>query len=213
MKVSFILATIAVGAHAFSPTTPTLQQQRLKPLRGHITGDNVNESSLTTASTSRRSFFNDIAAFASAGVTLATVNSIHPSIDNNNVAWASGGATAGGAYLLSAKQRYNERVIAGIKELLDVVDSLKSGSLDSARAYFIARDDTGSWKDATAAGYLLSNAFRTNSSTPPDRLPAVKVSLLKYCIDILAFCGFRGLRCLVEVVSDSITLLYFNLFF
>ena len=176
MKVSFILATIAVGAHAFSPTTPTLQQQRLKPLRGHITGDNVNESSLTTASTSRRSFFNDIAAFASAGVTLATVNSIHPSIDNN-VAWASGGATAGGAYLLSAKQRYNERVIAGIKELLDVVDSLKSGSLDSARAYFIARDDTGSWKDATAAGYLLSNAFRTNSSTPPDRLPAVKVSL------------------------------------
>ena len=28
---------------------------------------------------------------------------------------ASGGATAGGAYLLSAKQRYNERVVAGEK--------------------------------------------------------------------------------------------------
>ena len=84
------------------------------------------------------------------------------------------GATAGGAYLLSAKQRYNERVKTSIKGLLQTEESLKNGDSKSANAYFDG-EDAGSWKDLTAAGYLLSNAFRRTSTTPPDSLPSVKV--------------------------------------
>ena len=91
-------------------------------------------------------------------------------------ATASGGATAGGAYLLSAKQRYNERVKASIQGLLALEGSLKNGDSKPAKAYFES-EDGGSWKDLTSAGYLLSNAFRRNSTTPPDSLPAVKVRL------------------------------------
>jgi hypothetical protein len=82
--------------------------------------------------------------------------------------WASGGATAGGAYLLSAKQRYNERVKAGVKGFAE------SGNVDGIRSYF-ASEDVGSWKDLSTAGYLLANAFRSNSSAAPDSLPSVKV--------------------------------------
>jgi len=32
----------------------------------------------------------------------------------------------------------------------------------------------GAWNDFSSAGYLLANAFRTNSSRSPDKLPAVK---------------------------------------
>ncbi|KAL3944681.1 MAG: hypothetical protein SGBAC_001239 [Bacillariaceae sp.] len=92
------------------------------------------------------------------------------SVDSAN---ASGGATAGGAYLLSAKQRYNERVKAAVKGLLEVGAAIKGGSTKEAEAYF-SSDDAGSWKDLTAAGYLLSNAFRRSSTTAPDSLPAVK---------------------------------------
>jgi len=81
---------------------------------------------------------------------------------------ASGGATAGGAYLLSAKQRYNERVKQAVKGLLDVSSALAEGNSKPAKAYF-SSEDGGSWKDLTAAGYLLSNAFRRNSTTAPDR--------------------------------------------
>lgn len=81
---------------------------------------------------------------------------------------ASGGATAGGAYLLSAKQRYNERVKQGVKGLLAAESALKSGDANSAKAFF-STEDPGSWKDLTAAGYLLSNAFRRSSTQPPDR--------------------------------------------
>lgn len=89
---------------------------------------------------------------------------------------ASGGATAGGAYLLSAKQRYNERVKEAVRGLLASEKSLASGDSKEAKAYF-ASEEAGSWKDLTAAGYLLSNAFRRNSSAAPDSLPSVKVSL------------------------------------
>ena len=88
---------------------------------------------------------------------------------------ASGGATAGGAYLLSAKKRYYERVKTSVKGLLSAVEELKNGNSKVAKEYFSSEDD-GSWKDLTAAGYLLSNAFRRSSSTAPDSLPAVKVS-------------------------------------
>ncbi|KAG7357006.1 hypothetical protein IV203_001694 [Nitzschia inconspicua] len=88
-------------------------------------------------------------------------------------ATASGGATAGGAYLLSAKQRYNERVKASVQGLLSVAEGLKSGDTKSAKAFFES-EEGGSWKDLTTAGYLLSNAFRRNSTAAPDSLPSVK---------------------------------------
>ena len=84
------------------------------------------------------------------------------------------GATAGGAYLLSAKQRYNERVKTSVKGLLQVEEFLKNGDSKSAKAYFDG-EDAGSWKDLTAAGYLLSNAFRRTASKAPDSLPSVQV--------------------------------------
>merc|ERR1711957_248245 len=79
----------------------------------------------------------------------------------------------GGAYLLSAKQRYNNRVTAGVKAFLALSSSLDSGTADGVKAFF-ATEDVGGWKDVSAAGYLLSNAFRRSSTTPPDNLPSVK---------------------------------------
>ena len=89
-------------------------------------------------------------------------------------ALASGGATAGGAYLLSAKQRYNERVTKGIKGYLALEGSLKGGSVEEAKTYF-ASEEVGTWGDISTAAYLLANAFRRNSTQAPDSLPAVKV--------------------------------------
>eukprot|EP00559_Dactyliosolen_fragilissimus_P006553 CAMPEP_0184864600 /NCGR_PEP_ID=MMETSP0580-20130426/15575_1 /TAXON_ID=1118495 /ORGANISM="Dactyliosolen fragilissimus" /LENGTH=197 /DNA_ID=CAMNT_0027363473 /DNA_START=159 /DNA_END=752 /DNA_ORIENTATION=+ len=86
---------------------------------------------------------------------------------------ASGGATAGGAYLLSAKQRYNERVLAGVKSYLGLKKGDESIDNDGLVSFF-ATEDVGGWKDSSAAGYLLANAFRRSSSTPPDSLPSVK---------------------------------------
>ena len=88
-------------------------------------------------------------------------------------AQASGGATAGGAYLLSAKQRYNSRVTAGVKAFLALSDPLESGSIAEAKA-FLSNEEAGGWGDLKSAGYLLSNAFRRTSTTPPDSLPSVK---------------------------------------
>ena len=48
-------------------------------------------------------------------------------------AQASGGATAGGAYLLSAKQRYNNRVTAGVKGFLALSGPLEGGSIAEAK--------------------------------------------------------------------------------
>ncbi|KAL9181621.1 hypothetical protein ACHAXT_010426 [Thalassiosira profunda] len=84
-------------------------------------------------------------------------------------AYASGGATAGGAYLLSAKQRYNKRVTAGIKAFL----TLDERDLSQVNAFFDSTEE-GGWEDLSAAGYLLANAFRTSSTKAPDSLPAVK---------------------------------------
>ncbi len=74
---------------------------------------------------------------------------------------------------LSAKQRYNKRVIAGIKSFVALSSSLGSGSLEETNSFF-AGEEEGSWKDTATAGYLLANAFRKSSATPPDNLPAVK---------------------------------------
>jgi len=80
---------------------------------------------------------------------------------------------SGGAYLLSAKQRYNKRVISGVTAYIALGPSLEAGDLSKAKSFFTDEDE-GTWKDLTAAGYLLSNAFRRSSTTPPDSLPAVK---------------------------------------
>jgi hypothetical protein len=86
---------------------------------------------------------------------------------------ASGGATAGGAYLLSAKQRYNVRVTACIQSYLALSKSLDESSLDETKAFFTT-SEVGGWEDGSSAGYLLANAFRTSSGKPPDSLPSVK---------------------------------------
>ena len=82
---------------------------------------------------------------------------------------ASGGATAGGAYLLSAKQRYNKRVTSGLKAFL----ALDVNDINAVDTFFTTSDE-GGWGDLSAAAYLLANAFRTNSSKAPDSLPSVK---------------------------------------
>lgn len=91
-------------------------------------------------------------------------------------AWASGGATAGGVYLLSAKQRYNDRVKQGVRKFASLAEPLESENIESLRLFFTS-EDVGSWKDFSSAGYLLANAFRRNSSAAPDSLPSVKVCM------------------------------------
>ena len=68
-----------------------------------------------------------------------------------------------------AKQRYNERVLAGTKAFLN----LDEKDIEQVKS-FIESPDVGGWEDYSAAGYLLSNAFRTNSNKAPDALPSVK---------------------------------------
>ncbi len=125
----------------------------------------TSSTSLSAQQISRR----DAVSLAS----LATFGIVTSTTTNNQVANASGGATAGGAYLLSAKQRYNARVTAAVKGYLALSASLGADSLEETKAYFTV-DEVGYWKDVTAAGYLLANAFRRSSTTPPDSLPSVK---------------------------------------
>jgi hypothetical protein len=99
---------------------------------------------------------------------------------------ASGGATAGGAYLLSAKQRYNERVKASVRGLLSTADAIKNGDSTLAKEYFESEEE-GTWKEMTSAGYLLSNAFRRNSTAAPDSLPAVKVMQMRLFVSVISF--------------------------
>jgi hypothetical protein len=76
--------------------------------------------------------------------------------------------------ILQAKQRYNNRVTKGVASFVGLKSALEKGDIDAIRSYFSSEEE-GSWKDFTAAGYLLANAFRTNSSAAPDSLPSVKV--------------------------------------
>jgi hypothetical protein len=99
-------------------------------------------------------------------LTIVTLTSLTGMIQS---AHSSGGATAGGAYLLSAKQRYNQRVTAGVKAFVQ----LSPDNQEALNAYF-STDEVGGWNDISTAGYLLANAFRRSSTTPPDSLPSVK---------------------------------------
>lgn len=128
----------------------------------HRDRDINSGGTVATASISRRSFAEDLVKGSVVGISSAYLSSSSP-------AHASGGATAGGVYLLSAKQRYNERVLAGIKTFL----SLDVKDLGQVNAFFES-SEVGGWEDLSAAGYLLANAFRTSSSKPPDTLPSVK---------------------------------------
>ena len=159
---------------AFQDATKTLTRcDRLRP-RSIMTGTVIYESRLDTPASetleARRSFLEKLTLFPV--VALPSMTSMA------RYAQASGGATAGGAYLLSAKKRYYERVKASVSGLLHAADGLKNGDSKAAKEYFSNEAD-GSWKDLTAAGYLLSNAFRRSSSTAPDSLPAVKVCIEK----------------------------------
>lgn len=58
---------------------------------------------------------------------------------------------------------------------------LESGEIEPVRSFFTSEEE-GYWKDFSAAGYLLANAFRRNSSAAPDTLPAVKVRIRKHCL-------------------------------
>jgi hypothetical protein len=138
--------------------------------------DEGDGAAWATGCNSRRSTVERLArsTCATAGAALAFFASGSPLPP---AAWASGGATAGGAYLLSAKQRYNERVKAGAAGFLRLEKSLKENDVEALRSYFSGADDapSGTWKDLTAAGYLLANAFRRNSAAAPDTLPSVQV--------------------------------------
>lgn len=107
-------------------------------------------------------------------IALASFGIANGLLLQKKAAYASGGATAGGVYLLSAKQRYNERVTQGIKGFLDLGPTLEGGSIEKTKAYFTG-EEAGTWKDISTAGYLLANAFRRSSNTAPDSLPSVKV--------------------------------------
>mmetsp|Transcript_598 Transcript_598/g.763 ORF Transcript_598/g.763 Transcript_598/m.763 type:complete len:219 (-) Transcript_598:215-871(-) len=145
---------------AFTPSSTNLSLKKSHSrivLKAANDDANVHNNKMTTSS--RREHLLQSTAFIASSIFASSVQPAN----------ASGGATAGGAYLLSAKQRYNERVTKGIKAFLD----LDERSIADVNAFF-ATDEVGGWKDASTAGYLLANAFRRNSTTAPDSLPSVK---------------------------------------
>jgi len=86
--------------------------------------------------------------------------------------FASGGATAGGAYLIRAKQRYSARVTKGAEAYMGLGDAVASGKLTAAP--FFAGDKNSPAEDFLGAAFLLANAFRSNSTASPDTLPTVR---------------------------------------
>ena len=166
------LALVVKDAYAFQDATKTSTVFDRLRTSSTITGTVMHESQTGIYQDedldSRRSFIRRVSLCPIAA--LPAMTSMAP------ITQASGGATAGGAYLLSAKKRYYERVKASVSGLLQAADGLKAGDSKVAKEYFSNEAD-GGWKDLTAAGYLLSNAFRRSSSTAPDSLPAVKVCI------------------------------------
>lgn len=154
----FVVLVALCHCSAFQPSSVNPSKTLVEASAKGIRNDDENN---------RRKFFAQVAS-ATLAIGSASLGQVNP-------AQASGGATAGGAYLLSAKQRYNDRVIKGIKGFLALESSLKAGSVDEAKAYF-AGNEEGQFGDISTAGYLLANAFRTNSNKAPDSLPSVKVS-------------------------------------
>ena len=160
-----VVVGIIPAANSFSVRHGTVTHHRQTTTTTSIRQSERNND--TPVQQERRSFLGNLAL----SIPMATLPMLTTSVTSAN---ASGGATAGGAYLLSAKQRYNERVKASVQGLLQAADALKAEDSKPAKQYFDS-EEGGGWKDLTAAGYLLSNAFRRNSTASPDSLPAVKV--------------------------------------
>lgn len=156
-----ILLALALSSDGTFAFTIAPQQSLRADSRTHLALHAHNDGE---AMTSRRVLLRD-SAVAAFGMGAAFVQ-----IQD---AMASGGATAGGVYLLSAKQRYNQRVTGGITAFVALGSDIEAGNLKTAKAFFETEDKFG-WKDTATAGYLLANAFRTSSGTPPDKLPSVK---------------------------------------
>ena len=116
--------------------------------------DEYDSSPNDSGAVSRRDMANTLAVAVFTSMNILTTTTLL--VTNPSPAMASGGATAGGVYLLSAKQRYNARVTAGIKTFLSLENSLSSGTLEDTKAFFTS-DTDGNWKDSAAAGYLLAN--------------------------------------------------------
>jgi len=163
--LSIIIGQYLLSVHSFSPISfRSLSSTRTTSSPLFISNpQNGNNGEIEIT---RRNILNSILPSVIATQALLISSPTPP-------AYASGGATAGGAYLLSAKQRYNERVTAGVKSFVALSQSIEGGDLSKATVYFTS-EDVGSWKDFAAAGYLLSNAFRRSSSTAPDALPSVQ---------------------------------------
>ena len=154
-------------------------------------------TSLNAEAVERRDFLSQ-AAVTTAASLLAAGGFAVP-----RPALASGGATAGGAYLLSAKQRYNDRVTKGLKGFLALEESLKAGSVKEATAYF-AGVEVGTFGDISTAGYLLANAFRQSANKAPDALPSVKVSRTRHiCVFICCF-GVHFLSVYLSVIENNL---------
>jgi hypothetical protein len=165
LGVAGVEAFVSPGLAATSTSTRTCL---------HLESSHHDDPTEATTTRSRRQWMLETLQGGGA-MTVASLISVGAAWQHHPLAsWASGGATAGGAYLLSAKQRYNERVKAGVKGFAALRPLVESGNVDGIRSYF-ASEDVGSWKDLSTAGYLLANAFRSNSSAAPDSLPSVKV--------------------------------------
>lgn len=163
MRVATILLLLGACCHqaaAFLPPSSIAVRNGVTSKNAVQTPHHDIDSGGIAASITRRSFADDLLKCA-VGISLANLSS--------SPAHASGGATAGGVYLLSAKQRYNKRVLAGIKSFL-TLDARDLGQVNA----FIESSAEGGWEDLSAAGYLLANAFRTSSNKAPDSLPSVK---------------------------------------
>lgn len=142
ITASALIAQRSPATTAGSPATTAATDDALVALR---------RAMAQKPAVSRKSFgAASVAAAVSAFANVAAVD-------------ASGGATAGGAYLLRAKERYNARVLAGAK-------AYKSSS--DLGALFAEKD--GALDDLEAAGFLLANAFRINSTQNPDKIVQVQ---------------------------------------
>jgi hypothetical protein len=163
-----MLALLGSGVSAFNPSGVQVQ------IPSRLVSKNLSPMREVALQASRRSFVENLAlsSIAVAGVSFLPEK-----------ASASGGATAGGVYLLSAKQRYNGRVTKGVSGFLGLGESLESGNIEVAKNFFKSEED-GNWKDFAAAAYLLANAFRRNSAQAPDTLPSVKVCTYR-CAQLL----------------------------
>mmetsp|Transcript_31620 Transcript_31620/g.66506 ORF Transcript_31620/g.66506 Transcript_31620/m.66506 type:complete len:186 (+) Transcript_31620:143-700(+) len=141
--ILLFLGTCCHQSAAFLPPSSIAGRTSVTCNHAVQTSQDIVGSDGGSAPTSRRFFMEDVLK-GSIGMSLAYISS--------SPAHASGGATAGGAYLLSAKQRYNKRVIAGVKSFL----TLDARDLGQVNAFF-ASSEEGGWEDVSAAGckYLI----------------------------------------------------------